>query len=66
MVRVLDHEKNDLVDRLHDDWTVAGLTTTMTAALDKARIKVPGYLKLLARESRARKRGTETAIFGMG
>ena len=65
VVRIMTHARKDLIPRLSDDWTLGGLAQAMTAALGKAKQPVPTYLELLARETAARKRGVESAAFGM-
>ena len=66
MIRILDRQKKDLVERIHDQWTVHALAKAMIAALQKKKVEPPFYLTLLASEEASRKRGVETAIFGMG
>ena len=65
VVRILDHKKKDIVERLAKPWTVDALCQTMVAALKKQKRKVPAYLNLLAMEERSRASGVETAVFGM-
>ena len=65
VVRVMTHERKDLIPRLSGDWTLGGLADAMVRALRAAKRPVPVYLELLAREEQARKRGVEHAAFGM-
>jgi hypothetical protein len=65
VVRIVDGDGADLVPRLSQDWTVAGVTEAMAAGLKSAKQEVPTWLQLLAMESRAEQRGVESAIFGM-
>lgn len=65
VVRVMTAKRKDLVPRVNNDWTLAGLAQAMVGALDAAKRPVPPYLALLAREEAARKRGVERAVFGM-
>lgn len=65
VVRILDAEKQDLIERIHDDWTLAALTNGMVRALEKEKRDVPAWLRLFAAEEQAKKRGLEKAVFGM-
>jgi len=65
VVRVVDADRRDLVARNGADWTVAGVASSMVAALEARERAVPGYLELLSSAESARHAGTETAIFGM-
>ncbi len=65
VVRVMTHDRKDLVPRVSGDWTLGGLAQALTKALRAAKRPVPAYLELLARETLARKRGVESAAFGM-
>jgi len=65
VVRIIDPDRAPLAPRLDGDYTVAGLASNMTTALDKAGHKTPPWLALLAEEQRAERDGTETATFGM-
>jgi len=66
VVRIVDPEREDVVPRLHSDWTVRALSAAMVSALEKRKRPVPAYLASLAAEGSARKRGLRTAVFGMG
>ena len=66
VVRIIDGDRKDIVPRIGSDWTVRALAEAMVKALEKKTRKVPTYLRLLAAEETARKRGVETAVFGMG
>ena len=65
VVRIMTAKRKDLIPRLAGDWTLGGLAQAMAKALAAAKRPVPTYLELLAREDRARKRGVESAAFGM-
>ena len=65
VVRILDADRKDLIDRIHDDWTLAGLADGMVRALEKQKRPVPAYLRLFAAEERAKKAGLEKAAFAM-
>ncbi len=66
VVRILaPGDERDRIPRLHrrEDWTRAALLEGMQAALGET---APAWLRLAAGEERARARGTEIAIFGLG
>ena len=65
VVRVLSADRKDLAPRVNDDWTLGGLAQARVAGLQASKRPVPAYLELLAREEQARKRGVESAAFGM-
>ena len=65
VVRILDADRNPLAERIGKHWTVDALANAMVEALRKQGLDVPEYLVLLAQETTARRRGVETAIFGM-
>jgi len=65
VVRIIDANRKPLAPRLHDDYTAAGLVSTMTAALGKTSTKVPGYLKLLDEELTARAGTVQRGVFAM-
>lgn len=65
VVRIVDTAHTDVVSRLHDDWSLRALAATMTKALRTRKQVVPAYLHLLEQEEIARKRGVESAVFGM-
>lgn len=66
VVRIVTPDRRDIVATINRDWTVRALAATMTEALASEDREVPTYLKLLAVEQVALKRGVETAVFGMG
>lgn len=66
VVRILDGEKKDLVDRIGKDWTLRALSMAMVQGLKKAGREAPPYLELLVAEETARSRKVEHAVFGMG
>ncbi len=66
VVRIMEHDRTELVDKVANRWTVGALADGMVRALSKAEKSVPGWLRLLVDEERAHARGVETAIFGMG
>lgn len=65
VVRLLSGDGKDLVPRVAEDWTIAGLLKAMQAALEKAERPVPGWFQALVQEEVARHAGLQTAIFGM-
>jgi hypothetical protein len=66
VVRVLDAERADLVPRVTDDWSLAGLTAAMVQGRTAAKLAVPAWLQCLHDEASARRRGLERAVFAMG
>lgn len=68
VVRIVDVEKaprTDIVPRVSDDFTLAGLTGAMVAALEKREAVVPGYLSLLKQEASADASPVPPAVFAM-
>ena len=65
VVRIIDPDRTLIVPRINGDWTLGTLAHQLAEALKKRQKPVPEYLKLLAQEEVAQKRGVETAIFGM-
>lgn len=65
VVRIVDADRHMLAPRVNGDYSVAGLTAAMAAALAKSGAEIPEYLRLLACEAAAQRRGTERATFAM-
>ena len=65
MVRLIDPDRSLIVPRISGDWSLGTLANGLVEALQKRKKSVPEYLRLLAQEEVAKKRGVETAIFGM-
>lgn len=65
MVRLIDPDRSLIVPRISGDWSLGTLANGLVEALQKRKKLVPEYLRLLAQEKVAKKRGVETAIFGM-
>jgi hypothetical protein len=65
VVRVVDAKGEDLIERVANQWHLAGATSAMVAGLEAAEADVPAYLRLLAAEAAGHARGVETAVFGM-
>ncbi len=53
VVRIVDHDGEDIVQRLNGNYSLSGLTNTMRQALIEKNGKAPNYLQLLADESSA-------------
>ena len=66
VVRFIDRNEKDIVRGITRKWTVPALVNAMLKTLKKKNKNAPEYLKILAREEIAKKRGTQTAVFGMG
>lgn len=65
VARLISADRKDLVPRLDGVYSVDGVAARMVEALAAADRTVPAYLRLLADESAARRRGLERATFGM-
>jgi len=65
VIRIVDHDGNDVVNRLNGNYSAAGLASLLTQAIIKDKGKAPGYLQLLADELTAKQRGTSTATYSM-
>jgi len=65
VMRVVDAKGKDLIDRVADQWYLAGMTKAMVAGLRAAKVDVPPYLEVLNAEALGHQRGVETAVFGM-
>ena len=65
VVRIMDAERRMLAPRVNGDYTEAGITAAMVAALTASGAEIPAYLKLLAAEADAKRAGTERATFAM-
>jgi len=65
VVRIVSGSGDDLVPRIAGRWTIDAVAHGMMAALAKAGRKPPEWLRLLADEHKALRRGTESAVFGM-
>ena len=65
VVRIVSADRTTLAPRLGEDYTLAGLASTMTTALKKLSRPVPEYLSLVATEHAARSAGLERATFVM-
>ncbi len=66
VVRIVEPESlDDLAPRLGRDWTTPAVLTRMVKALDAAHRKVPGWLRLTAWESEARRSATAVVWLGM-
>ena len=65
VLRVVDAKGANLIPRVAKDWTTAAFAGAMVDGLNAAKLEVPHWLTLVAAEELAKKRGVETAIFGM-
>jgi len=65
VVRVIDLNGKDVVNRLNGNYSTAGLASTLTQAIIKQKGKTPAYLQLLADELAAKQKGTATATYSM-
>ncbi len=65
VVRIVSADRTALTPRLGEDYSLAGLASTMVAALQKLERPVPEYLSLVATEHAARRAGLARATFVM-
>jgi len=65
VVRIVDNNNGALAPRLHNNWSLSGLATSMVYALQNASIEVPKYLEILVDEFLAKENGMEEASFTM-
>jgi hypothetical protein len=65
VVRVIDAERRDLVERFARGWELAGMASTMRAALEAAGHEAPEWFADFEAEAGAHRRGVATAVFGM-
>jgi len=65
VVRIVNDSRTDLAPRLHNNWSLSGLSSSMVYALQNANIEVPEYLQVLVDEFIANENGTEEATFSM-
>ncbi|MEZ5043877.1 MAG: VPGUxxT family thioredoxin-like (seleno)protein, type 2 [Saprospiraceae bacterium] len=65
VVRIIDNQKKDIVQRISGNYTKLGVVQSMLLALKKEGNAVPTYLELLEQALFAQQQGTETATLGM-
>ncbi|MBX2871896.1 MAG: hypothetical protein KTR30_07350 [Saprospiraceae bacterium] len=65
VVRIIDTDKKDIVDRISGNYTPLGVVQSMIIALKRFGKPVPTYLQLLEQELFAKQQGTETATLSM-
>lgn len=67
-LRVISSDCKDIIDRLSDNDTLRGLASLMINALEKEKVPVPSYLKLLSIDAgkEFKKDKLEKAVFSMG
>ena len=65
VVRIVNPNKQNLVDRVSGNYTQLGIVQAMVMALQAEENEVPAYLSLLEQELLAEKSGTETTVFSM-
>lgn len=65
VVRIVNAQKQDLVNRVNGNYTLHGVVQAMVFALTAARRPIPEYLRLLEEELNSKKTGTETAYLSM-
>ena len=65
VVRIVNAEKQNLVERVNGNYTQLGIVQAMRTALQAEELTVPAYLSLLEEELIAEKMGVEKATFSM-
>jgi len=65
VVRVVDQNGNDVVNRLSGNYSAAGLASLLTQTIIKKKGKAPAYLQLLSDELNARQKGIASATYSM-
>ena len=65
VVRVVDPQGEDLIERVADRWNLDGMTDALVTGLGADEREVPAWLGLLRAEAAGHHRGVETAVFGM-
>ena len=65
VVRIVNHKKQDLIQRVNGNYTRLGIVQVMRLALQVEDMEVPTYLSLLEDELLAEQTGTESAVFSM-
>lgn len=65
VVRIITHRKDNIVPRIHRDYSRLGIVQSMIIALKSQLMAVPPYLRILEEELLAERRGTETAVVSM-
>lgn len=65
VVRIVNDKEYELVPRLGNNYSAAGLVQNMLQALDYSNQLAPAYLELLGKELAAKAKGTETATVAM-
>lgn len=65
VIRIIDHKKNNLINRVSGNYTALGLVDAMVVVMTKQKIKIPEYLNLLQLELAAEQSGIETTYLSM-
>ena len=65
VVRIVDSEKENIVNRVSGNYSALGIVHAMVFALQKEGKKIPTYLDLLKQSLEAEVSGIETATFSM-
>lgn len=65
VVRIVNHKKKNLVDRISGNYSALGITEAMIDVLKQEDKLVPAYLSLLQEELKTKAQGTETAYLSM-
>lgn len=65
VVRIINHKKQNLIDRISGNYSPLGVVEAMTRILKKQKTEIPEYLNLLQSELNAQLQGKETAYLSM-
>lgn len=65
VVRIVNHQKKDLIQRVNGNYSKLGIVQAMRLALQVENLAVPAYLSLLEDELLAEQTGIESAVFSM-
>lgn len=65
VVRIIDRNKDDVVERISGNYSKLGVVQSMILALKRESQAVPAYLELLEQELYSQGQGLETATLGM-
>ena len=65
VVRIVDHKKKNLVNRISGNYSVLGLTEAMIEVLNLKKQAIPAYLSLLQEELTAKESRIQTAYLSM-
>lgn len=65
VVRIVDHKKKNLINRISGDYSLLGITNAIIKVLEKEKKEIPNYLSLLQEELTAQDGGIQTTYLSM-